>query len=212
MDIMEIFGLAASVIVAIALTQKSVLRLRIINLVGSICFVIYGASIGSIPVVALNSFTCLTNLFYLRRMMHPLDRLDILTPEKGELTFITHFINFHREDILHFNPQLNTEELLKDKDCHFFPILRNGQPVSLVICRQTDETNWQVLLDYATPDFRDLKCGRYFYASLKEILTNFGEDSVQSVSAETANQTHVKYLKKIGFSEEKPGLFKMPVT
>jgi ribosomal protein S18 acetylase RimI-like enzyme len=201
MDRIEIFGLVASVIVAVALTQKSVLRLRLINLIGSACFIIYGSYIGSIPVVALNCFTSLTNLFYLKRMMNPLDQLEILTPGQEELTFITHFIHFHREDILHFNPNLNPDEILKDRTCHFFPILRNGQPVSLVICRSTSETNWEVLLDYATPDFRDLKCGRYFYSEISRILREKNLETIKTISSQTENEAHLKYLKRLGFRD-----------
>jgi hypothetical protein len=45
----ELIGYAASVLVAVALTMRSVLRLRLINLVGAATFTVYGLLIHAYP-------------------------------------------------------------------------------------------------------------------------------------------------------------------
>ena len=67
-DIFELIGYSASILVATSLTMRSMLKLRIINFIGSLCFVIYGLLIGAWPVVVLNGFTMMTNLYYLHQM------------------------------------------------------------------------------------------------------------------------------------------------
>jgi|ERR1051325_4597590 hypothetical protein len=55
LNIYELIGYVASVLVAISLTMTSILRLRIINLTGSACFTLYGLLIGAYPVAIVNS-------------------------------------------------------------------------------------------------------------------------------------------------------------
>ncbi|MEM7111949.1 MAG: YgjV family protein [Chloroflexota bacterium] len=67
-NIFELIGYSASIMVATSLTMRSLLKLRLINLVGSFLFVVYGLLIGAWPVVVLNGFTMLVNLYYLQQM------------------------------------------------------------------------------------------------------------------------------------------------
>ena len=62
----ELLGYSASVLVAISLTMRSLTRLRVINLVGSLLFTIYGFIIGAYPVAVLNAFIVLVNIYYLQ--------------------------------------------------------------------------------------------------------------------------------------------------
>ena len=64
-NLYEVIGYAGSVFVAISLTMRSLLWLRVINLVGCVFFVVYGVAIGAWPVAGLNMFIVLVNLYYL---------------------------------------------------------------------------------------------------------------------------------------------------
>ncbi|WED24336.1 YgjV family protein [Vibrio sp. JC009] len=68
MDIIEIMGYAASIMVAISLTMKDIAKLRILNFVGCTFFVIYGLMIGAYPVVATNAFIAVVNVYFLTKM------------------------------------------------------------------------------------------------------------------------------------------------
>ena len=52
--VLELVGYVASILVAISLMMSSILKLRLINLVGSAAFVVYGALIGAYPVAVVN--------------------------------------------------------------------------------------------------------------------------------------------------------------
>ncbi len=64
----ELMGYAASVFVAISLMMESIIKLRVINFIGAIMFGTYGLLIESIPVMLLNYFIGLTNVYFLWKL------------------------------------------------------------------------------------------------------------------------------------------------
>ena len=65
MDFIEILGYVAMIFVAGSFLLKDVTKLRLVNSIGAICFVIYGLLIGSIPVAGLNVFVVCVNAYYI---------------------------------------------------------------------------------------------------------------------------------------------------
>ncbi|SJL84669.1 YgjV family protein [Vibrio palustris] len=68
LNTIEITGYAASIMVAISLTMKDIVKLRVLNFIGCIIFCIYGSIIGAWPVVATNTFIAIVNVYYLYKM------------------------------------------------------------------------------------------------------------------------------------------------
>ncbi|AUI87839.1 hypothetical protein BS333_15710 [Vibrio azureus] len=64
----EILGYAASIMVAISLTMKDIIKLRILNFIGCALFTAYGLMIDSWPVVITNGFIACVNVYFLARM------------------------------------------------------------------------------------------------------------------------------------------------
>ena len=64
--IYEIIGYSASALVAISLMMSSIVKLRVINLIGAALFTLYGLLIGAYPVAVLNFTIVLIDLYYLR--------------------------------------------------------------------------------------------------------------------------------------------------
>lgn len=63
----EVIGYVGSVIIAISLTMNSIVKLRVVNMIGALLFGTYGIMIDSIPVVLVNYFIVVTNIYYLWR-------------------------------------------------------------------------------------------------------------------------------------------------
>jgi hypothetical protein len=63
----EWIGYLASVLIAISITISSSFYFRILNLIGSACFVVYGLFIGSYPVAVINTYCFGINIFHLIR-------------------------------------------------------------------------------------------------------------------------------------------------
>lgn len=64
---MEILGTIASVVVLISFLMKGEKKIRIINIIGAILFVIYGISIKAFSVWFLNGMLCLIHFYKLIR-------------------------------------------------------------------------------------------------------------------------------------------------
>ncbi len=64
----EWVGYLASALIVVSLTMSSIVKLRIINSLGCAMFVIYGASVGALPVAISNALIILINLYYLYKL------------------------------------------------------------------------------------------------------------------------------------------------
>ena len=69
MDInqIEYIGYLASFLVAISFTLKNIVKLRIVNSMGGLVFIVYGFAIDSIPVIITNGLITLINIYYLSK-------------------------------------------------------------------------------------------------------------------------------------------------
>lgn len=61
----EILGLVASILVLISFLFNKERNIRVINIIGAICFVIYGIKIGALSVWILNSALVIIHLWKL---------------------------------------------------------------------------------------------------------------------------------------------------
>jgi len=67
-EMIEWLGYLGSVLVAISLMMTSIIKLRIINMMGAVCFAVYGFTIHAMPVAVINSLLIVINLYYLARI------------------------------------------------------------------------------------------------------------------------------------------------
>ncbi|MFQ3547012.1 MAG: hypothetical protein SNJ56_01640 [Termitinemataceae bacterium] len=196
----EWFGTLASVIVAISLTLKNIKRLRIVNLIGSLAFAVYGLLIMAWPVFALNAFIVLINTYYLYVMAR-----DAKKPETFEILFVNlvhdeyaqRFLQFYRADIKKFFPSFPLEgqnDYLASLEACF--ILRQTVPVSLVVYKREANGDLTILMDYAIPAYRDMKNARFF---LETALSSIAK-TVTVIHAQAEVPAHEKYLRSLGFT------------
>lgn len=73
----EWVGYLASLLIALSMLMKNIIKLRFINLVGCICFVVYGIAIGAYPVAITNLFISGVNLYYLYNMLNDKNKKDM---------------------------------------------------------------------------------------------------------------------------------------
>ena len=62
MEWQEIVGYTGSVLIALSLMMKNIVRLRKVNLFGASTFAIYGLLVDASPVLVLNSFIALVDM------------------------------------------------------------------------------------------------------------------------------------------------------
>ena len=64
----ELLGYASSIMVAISLTMKDIVLLRVLNFIGCVLFTTYGFMIDAMPVVVTNGFISCVNIYFLVKM------------------------------------------------------------------------------------------------------------------------------------------------
>lgn len=65
MNLVDYLGYFASIMIAISFLMKSINKLRLVNIIGFTCFVIYSVIIRAWPVALINFFSICINEFYL---------------------------------------------------------------------------------------------------------------------------------------------------
>lgn len=189
---LEYLGYLASVIVLISLLMSSIIRLRWINLVGSITFAVYGFLIGAIPVGFLNIGTSLINIFYLYKIYSSKEYFTLLEFDRPT-PYFEYFVSFHQNDIRFFFPK---NDYTIDQDGISFYILRNAVLAGVFVSSRFDDDTLEIHLDYVTKEYRDFKMGSYIFNKQKQLFVDKGYKYLVTY---TANASHEKYLQKMGF-------------
>ncbi|HML50821.1 MAG TPA: hypothetical protein PKD84_05330 [Propionicimonas sp.] len=196
-SIVELVGYLASLLIVASLAMKSVVRLRVVSLLGSIVFVVYGVLLGSIPLIITNVAAAGLNIWYLRQEFRP-DRDIGAVPIEAEAPFLQDFLSSHREDINRFHPGFSGPD-----DGDFVRLLtRDGLPAGAVIGRP-DGTTLHLSLDYVMSAFRDSRIGAWLYGAGSTTFTAAG---FTTVTAQPESEALRSYLLRQGFEETADGL------
>ncbi len=188
----ELIGYLASVLVAISLMMRSVLRLRLINLVGSLVFAVYGLLIGALPIALLNFLIVLINLYTLLQMLRAQEYFELL--EVGpESPYLQRFLRFYADDIRQLMPDFAYDP--EGTDVAFL-VLRDMVPAGVFLARRGEDGSLLVTLDYVIPGYRDLKAARFIYG---ENLAFFKDQGIHHVYSLPGSKRHRDYLRRMGF-------------
>ena len=189
----ELIGYVASVLVAISLTMSSLVRLRLINLVGAVTFTVYGMLISAYPVAAVNLFIVFVNLYYLSRMRRTREFLRILEIQP-QSEYLRAFLDFHAEDIRRYLPGFSYQP--GERQLAFF-ILRDMVPAGLFIGEVRDDGCLVVRLDFVIPSHRDFKIRRYLFSEQAEFFRSKG---IRELVSPSGSPEHATYLRRMGFA------------
>ena len=199
--IFEIIGYVGSAFVLASFLMASVVRLRIINSVGCVVSVVYGLLIHAYPTVIMNGALLLINIFFLLRMSR--EKSADYHADRAEAgdEFLHWFLTAHAEDIRKYFPAFDGAargNYIRFSYC-------GDKAAGLLMGELADDGTLRILLDYTTPEYRDLSVGGWLYGSL-------AEEGVRQAVVAVPTQGHEKYMLKMGFAKEgeawvkKPGL------
>lgn len=190
---LEIIGYIGSVITAFSLVMKNIRQLRWWNFIGASVFSLYGALIGAWPVFAMNAFVAVVDIYYLVRMNRQEEYFDLVKIDVHRSDFVQRFLAYYEKDIKKFFPEFRLE---KGKDYLACFCLRDVRPVNLIIFSALSEKEILVELDYAIPEYRDMRTGKFVY---NEGIRRLGLDRGQIFISRNAEEAHNSYLRALGF-------------
>jgi len=196
MEWQEIVGYTGSVLIALSLMMKNIVRLRKVNLFGASTFAIYGLLVNSYPVLVLNSFIALVDFYYLVDIYRKKDAFSLMPVLNPNHPYLNKFLDFYSDDIQKFSPEFNRHKI---EGADYYFILRNLIPVGIFIYKVRSSDEAEILLDYAIPDYRDLKNAAYLYYAASEFLK---EKGIKNLIAKSEVDKQRNYLKRVGFKED----------
>jgi len=203
--IYELIGYVASVLVAVSLMMGNIVRLRLINLMGSVTFTVYGALIGAYPVAVVNLFIVFVNLFHLSRMYRTKEFFQVLEINPGS-EYVRYFLDFYAAQIRQFLPGFTYQPA--EKQLAFF-VLRDLVPAGLFIGDLREDGTLVVRLDFAIPSYRDFKIGRYLYDERPELFRARG---IRQLLSPSGSPEHAAYLRKMGYVPAEGGEYRRALT
>lgn len=201
--VFEIVGYVASGFIVLSLIQKSILRLRLIGLAGSMSFIAYGLLIDALPIVAVNVITASIHLWFLRRLtLRKGDVFEILhvVPESS---YLEAFLEHYAEDIRRFQPEFSLDRSSHDLTAF---VLRDLVPAGLLVGTRRPDGSVDLDLDYAIPAYRDFRMGRWVFSDESGL---FADRAGHVVRARATTEAHAAYLRRMGFDETLDGAFEV---
>jgi hypothetical protein len=196
MEWQEIVGYTGSLLIALSLMMKNIVRLRKVNLFGASAFAIYGLLVNAYPVLVLNSFISLVDIYYLIDIYRKKDAFSLMPVLDPNHPYLNKFLDFYSYDINKFSPEFNRNNI---EEARYYFILRNLVPVGIFIYKVRSLEEAEILLDYSIPDYRDLKNAEYLYYAALEFLK---EKGIKNLIAKSEINKHRNYLKRVGFKED----------
>ena len=185
--VIEAIGYAGSALVLISFLMSSVVKLRIVNTVGSLIFAVYALIIKSYPTAIMNFCLVCINLYFLWKLRHRDSSYRLLEMQPDD-AYVKDFLKRSAEDIAKFFPGRDPADTEANR---VYMVFHGSDPAGIMMGSEEDGV-MNVALDYSTPAYRDCSVGKFLLANLPQPLL---------LRYSGAEETHTQYLKRLGFAE-----------
>ena len=189
--IIELVGYLGSALVLVSFLMTSVVKLRIVNTLGSFIFMVYALIIHSYPTAVMNFCLVLINLHFLWKGRHTGKQYDLVQLNKDD-RYLHYLINRQYDDIKKCFPGIDfrgVQDLDKVNRCYVVTSL--GAPAGITLGKEEAETI-DLVLDYTLPEYRDFSIGAFLMKKLKQ-------QGVDKLTFSGPVEHHLAYLNKMGF-------------
>ena len=193
----EIFGYIGSVLVVVSMLMSSIVKLRIVNTIGSIVSGTYALIVGALPLVLMNGCLIVINVYNLFKLLKTKQVYD-LVDVKADDAFVAYFLERYADDIKTYFPGFKKEDAYGK---NAYVVCCDGNPAGVMVGEEK-HGEIDVLIDYSTPAYRDCSVGTFLYSKLS------AKNIHKIIYAQNLSETHVSYMKKMGFVQEKDAYIK----
>ena len=193
--LIELFGYFGSMLVVVSMLMTSVKKLRIVNTTGSVIFMIYALIIRSYPTALMNFCLVMINIWQLIQLGKKERHFQLIKVSAGE-GMMKYLLEHYREDILKYFPDAEAEV---SGDCdQAYIVTCDTIPAGLLLGNETKKGTVRIIIDYATPAYRDASVGKYLYRHLMEY-------DINKLVFSSRSQGHEEYMKEMGFVRSDAG-------
>ena len=196
--VIELFGYLGSFLVVFSMLMSSVVKLRVINMIGSLVSGTYALIIGSFPLALMNGCLIVINAYNLIRLLKTDQRNYELIQGDASEGFFRYFVEHYENDIRSFFPQYDKNMDQGDVAC---VICCEGNPAGIFLGKKEADGVVNIILDYTTPAYRDCSVGRFLYQELKKL-------GLRRLVFAGRAERHEAYLEKTGYRRTEQGFIK----
>ena len=152
--IIEAVGYLGSFLVLVSFLMTSVIKLRIVNTIGSVIFMIYAIIIHSYPTAVMNFCLVLINLRFLWKSRKTDEQIDLIHAEKDD-RLLGYLLEYYDRDIKTCFPGISYD--LKEAN-RIYVVSIDGKPAGITLGKREGDT-MELLLDYSIPARRHPQTG-----------------------------------------------------
>ncbi len=185
--IYEIIGYIGTALVLFSMMMTSVVKLRLVNILGSLFSMTYALLAGAYPVALMNAGLIIINLFQLIRYKIHHRSFKAICVSQDDESF-KYFMNLFDENIKKFFPSFSLN--VTDKT-QIYMVYDQSEAVG-VLTAEVDGKNAVISLDYTTPKYRDTSVAKFLFSYLKK-------NGIKQFETPYGTPEHNKYLMKMGF-------------
>ncbi len=191
--LIELVGYLGSMLVVVSMLMSSVVKLRVINTVGSVIFASYALIIQSYPTAFMNFFLVAVNIYNLVKLSKKEQYYDLIDGRSND-GLLNYLLDYYNEDIRKFFP-----DFIRNPDAlhEAYIVCCNGNPAGILLGKNNGKGALDIVLDYSVPAYRDCSVGAYLYSKLPE------KGIHMLMCSDHVSETHNSYLDKMGFEKEK---------
>ncbi len=189
----ECYGYLGSALVVVSMLMASVVKLRVVNTIGSIVSGSYALIIGSFPLALMNICLVAINVYNLQKLLNTKKQYDLVACGTQD-AFVTYFLDHYRGDIAHYFPEFAAS---RQADTAYI-VFCSAEPAGLLLARDLGQGRLEVSLEYSTPTYRDCSVGKFLYAALPG-------QGIKTLTVAEASEKHKPYLVKMGYAETAQG-------
>lgn len=189
--LIEIFGYIGSGLVVISMLMSSIVRLRVINMIGSVISAVYAVICGALPLVLMNVCLIVINIYNLIKLLKTKQVYDLVCAHADD-AFVTYFLERYENDIRTYFPGFAKGDISGTKA---YMVCCDGNAAGILLGKEENGV-FDIMLDYSTPAYRDCSVGTYLYSKLA------GEKIHTFRFAQCLSEAHVPYMNKMNFVQE----------
>ena len=189
--VLEVVGYIGSFLVVISMLMSSIVKLRVINTIGSVISGVYAVICGALPLALMNLCLIIINVINLVKLLGRKMPYELIEGSADD-SLVRYFLDYYKDDIKSFFPDFSGNAA--DHDAAFITCCE-GTPVGLLLGNREGDSI-DLAVDYTTPTYRDCSAGRF----LHETLPNNGIRTLRFTR--TLTNEHKEYLQKMGYTQQ----------
>lgn len=178
------------------------MKFRVYNLLGGVCFIVYGFVFNVWPVIITNSILFCINVFYINKLHQHREDFELIEI-KGDEKLIEKFIAFYKNDIDSFYPNFDAAQLVGNIN---YIVLRDLVIANIFSVKVLDNGDALVLINYTLKKYRDYKVSKFLFEKEQKELSTKGIKRI--LYDNTLVNKYAKFFKVMQFANDGKYFFK----